>query len=189
MKLTADALNHLLRQNSWAAPLLRPYAGKVVKIALPPLSATLAIDRTGEFESTPADSIVDAAITVSPGGALRMLFDREATAGAATIDGDAELGAAVGKVLRGLRWDAEEDLSRIVGDIPAHELSRAGAHVKQEIARQARSAATMLSEFWLEEQPMLAKKRHLEQFSRDVDNLRDATARLAKRLERLEKET
>lgn len=187
MKLTADALNHLLRQNSWAAPLLRPYAGKAVKITLPPFSATLAIDRVGEFESTPTDRIVDAIITVSPGGALRMLFDHDATAGAATVDGDAELGAAVGKVLRGLRWDAEEDLSRIIGDIPAHELSRAGNHIRQEITRQVWSAATMLSEFWLEEQPMLAKKRHLEQFAHDVDHLRDAAERLAKRLERLEK--
>lgn len=186
MKLTADALNHLLRQNSWASEQLRPYAGKVVKLALPPFSTTLAIDRAGEF--APTDAQPDAEIGVTPGAALRMLFDPAAMQGLATLNGDAELAAAVGKVLRGLRWDAEEDLSRVVGDIPAHELSQAGARIRAEIGRQALSVGGMLSEFWLEEQPQLAKQRHLEQFAREVDTLRDDVERCAKRLEHLERD-
>ncbi|HSI95823.1 MAG: SCP2 domain-containing protein [Methylophilaceae bacterium] len=187
MKLTADALNHLLRQNSWASEQLRPYVGKIVRISMPPLGTTLVIDPPGEFSAAPHDAQIDAEIGLSPSAALRMLLEPDAASGLATLQGDADLAAAVGKVLRGLRWDAEEDLSRIVGDIPAHELSQAGARIRQEIGRQAMSVAGMLSEFWLEEQPQIAKKRHLDKFSKDVDALRDDVERFAKRVERLEK--
>ena len=44
----------------------------------------------------------------------------------------------------------------------------------------------MLSEYWQEEQPMLAKKRHVQRFVSEVDVLRDDTERLAKRIEKLE---
>ena len=186
MKPTADALNHLLRQNSWASEQLRPYAGKTVRISIPPLSSTLRIEPWGEFSPAADQTGVDAEITLSPGAALRALFDPETAASSATLVGDTELGAAVGKVLRKLRWDAEADLSRIVGDIPAHEFSKAGAHVRQELGRQALALASMFSDYWLEEQPQIAKQRHLEQFAHDVDALRDDVERFAKRLERLE---
>ena len=39
-----------------------------------------------------------------------------------------------------LRWDVEEDLSRVIGDIPAHAIADAGrrifAGIKQFIAKQ-----------------------------------------------------
>jgi ubiquinone biosynthesis protein UbiJ len=187
LKLSADALNHLLRQNSWASEQLRPFAGKTVRISLPPFSTTLRIEPWGKFSSAAGQDNVDAEIVLSPGAALRALFDPETAASAATLEGDTELGAAVGKVLRKLRWDAEANLSRIVGDIPAHELAQAGEHVRQELGRQALSLAGMFSEYWLEEQPQIAKRRHLEQFAREVDALRDDVERLAKRLERLER--
>ena len=186
MKLTADALNHLLRQNSWAAEKLRPFAGKVVRLALPPLQNTLCIDGIGEFAPAPPDAAVDAEIILTPGAALRLLFQPEAAASLVSLQGDPQLASTVGKVLQGLRWDAEEDLSRIVGDIPAHEMGQAGMHVRRELQRQAQSLAGMFAEYWLEEQPLIAKKRHLENFSRDVDTLRDDIERLTKRLQKLE---
>ncbi|OIQ79980.1 hypothetical protein GALL_382670 [mine drainage metagenome] len=94
-----------------------------------------------------------------------------------------EVAATVGQVLQGLRWDFEEDLSRIAGDIPAHQIARTGNRIRQEAERQAASVAGMLAEYWLEESPLIAKRVHLERFSRAVDTLRDDAERLAKRLE------
>lgn len=187
MRPTADALNHLLQQNHWAAGQLRPFAGKTLRIVIPPFSSALLIEPSGEFSPAPRQAPIDAEIALSPGGALRALFDPETVASSATLSGDTELATAAGKVLRGLRWDAEADLSRVVGDIPAHELSRAGTHMRQEFERRTLALTSMFSEYWLEEQPQIAKRRHLEQFSREVDILRDDVERLTKRLERLEK--
>ena len=186
MKPTADALNHLLRQNNWASEQLRLYTGKTVRISIPPFSSTLRIEPWGEFSPAADQTNVDAEIALTPGAALRALLDPETAATSAKLEGDTELGAAVGKVLRKLRWDTEADLSRIVGDIPAHELAKAGTGVRQEFKRQALALAGMFSEYWLEEQPQIAKQRHLEQFAREVDALRDDVERFAKRLERLE---
>lgn len=185
MKLTADALNHLLRQNPWAAEQLRPFAGKIVRITVPPLQTMLMLDAAGEFSTAAEAAMADAEISFSPGAALRALLQPEQASSLADLHGDMELATAVGKVLRGLRWDAEEDLSRIVGDIPAHQITRTATRIRDELARQAWSVAGMFSEYWLEEQPLIAKRHHLDQFTQAVDTLRDDTERLAKRLDLL----
>ena len=186
MNLTADALNHLLRQNSWAALKLRPFGGKTVRLSLPPVSSTLMIDGAGEFSAAPPDAAVDAEISLSAGAMLRLLLQPHAAAGLATLSGDMELAAAVGRVLQGLAWDAEEDLSRVLGDIPAHQIVQAGSRIKETLSRQAESLSGMVAEYWLEEAPLIAKRRPLEQFARDVDTLWDDAERLAKRLAALE---
>jgi len=45
----------------------------------------------------------------------------------------------------------------------------------------------MLSEYWQEEKPMLAKKRHVDQFNSEVDRLRSDVERFEKRLQKLAK--
>ncbi len=186
MKLTVDALNHLLRQNSWASELLRPHQGRVVRIALPPLAQSLAIDAGGGFTAAPVDALADATISLSPGAAIRHLLQPGSGAGQARLDGDMDLAVTVGKVLQGLVWDVEEDLSHIVGDIPAYQITQAGQRIRRELGHKFESSASMLAEYWLEEAPLIAKGRHLEQFATEVDRLRDDAARLQQRLELLE---
>ena len=45
------------------------------------------------------------------------------------IEGDVQLAAELGWLAENLRWDAEEDLSRVIGDIPAHAMADAGRRV------------------------------------------------------------
>jgi len=186
-QLNAHLINHLLSQNTWATEQLRPFSGKVVRLSIPPLHTTLVIEGNGQFVPAAPDATIAAEIALSPSAVARLALEPDAASGLAALQGDSELAAAVGKVLQGLRWDAEEDLSRIIGDIPAHELTRVGSRISRELRRQAWSLAGMFAEYWLEEQPLIAKKRHLDSFSRDVDALRENVERLAKRLERLEK--
>ena len=42
------------------------------------------------------------------------------------IEGDVQLAAELGWLAENLRWDAEEDLSRLIGDAPAHAVADAG---------------------------------------------------------------
>ena len=53
--------------------------------------------------------------------------------------------------------------------------------------QQSKNAADMLSEFWQEERPILAKKRHVEQFNIEVDTLKSDVARSEKRFAKLNK--
>jgi ubiquinone biosynthesis protein UbiJ len=184
---TYATLNHVLRQNAWAAARLQPYAGKTVCFNLPLISSTLTIVDGGEFVPAIENATPDATINLSPMAAFRRLTGQPVQPDDYRLEGDAELAANVGKVLQQLEWEYEEDLSRVIGDIPAQQLVSLGKRAVTEGRRQTESLAGMLAEYWVEEQPLIAKKRHLEEFSTEVDTLRNDVDRLAKRLEKLER--
>ena len=102
------------------------------------------------------------------------------------IDGDAEFAQTLSQLARELRWDAEEDLSRVTGDIAAHRLMQ-GARTMQTYAKDAaQRMAETTTAFLIDEDPVLVRKSMAEQFAREVSTLRDDCARLEKRLELLE---
>ena len=102
------------------------------------------------------------------------------------IDGDAEFAQTLSQLARQLRWDAEEDLSRVTGDIAAHRLMQ-GARTFQTYAKDAAQRMTeTTTAFLIDEDPVLVRKSMAEQFAREVSTLRDDCARIEKRLELLE---
>ena len=68
------------------------------------------------------------------------------------------LASAFTDVLGGLRWDVEEDLSFLVGDIAAHRLVRAGAALLAWQAQAGSRLAQALADYWTEEQPVIASR-------------------------------
>jgi ubiquinone biosynthesis protein UbiJ len=88
-------------------------------------------------------------------------------------------------VVRNLRWDAEEDLSRVVGDILAHRLMNAARALKDGQARAWRALGENLSEYFAEEQEVLVNRANLGIFNDELRTLRDDIARLDKRTGRL----
>jgi ubiquinone biosynthesis protein UbiJ len=182
-----DALNHLLRQNAWAPERLRPYAGKTLRLELAPFSTDATIVDSGLFVPAVENPAIDAGISLSPTAALRFAISRELDLSGARMEGDLDLATGVGRVLQQLEWEVEDDLSRLIGDIPASQLVGTGKRVIGEGKRQLLALGEMLADYWQEEQPLIAKQRHLDAFSQEVDTLRDDLARLAKRIEKLEK--
>lgn len=187
MNPAVDALNHLLRQNPWAADKLRPYAGKTLRLHLPPLSTDVTLIDSGLFVPAIENAEIDASIRLSPFSALLFLAHREVDPASVQLEGDTDLAGAVGKILQQLEWEYEDDLSHLIGDIPAHELVGLGRRIVDQGTRQLQALGEMLVDYWQEEQPLIAKQRHLDAFSSDVDRLRDDIARLVKRIEKLEK--
>ena len=61
------------------------------------------------------------------------------------IEGDVQLAAEVNWLIDNVRWDAEEDLARLLGDAPAHTLAQLGRQALQAlrafVARRAPVAA------------------------------------------------
>jgi ubiquinone biosynthesis protein UbiJ len=86
-----------------------------------------------------------------------------------------------------MRWDIEEDLSQVIGDIAANKTVAASKKAFEEAKAQGINLAEMLTEYWQEEKPILAKKRHIAQFNAEVDTLRNDVARFEKKLEMLSK--
>jgi len=61
------------------------------------------------------------------------------------IEGDVQLAAEVNWLIDNVRWDAEEDLARLVGDAPAHTLAQLGrqalAAIRSFVVSKAPAAA------------------------------------------------
>jgi ubiquinone biosynthesis protein UbiJ len=86
-----------------------------------------------------------------------------------------------------LRWDVEEDLSRVFGDVLAQRMVAGGRRLTAWNKEAAGKLAQNLAEYWIEEQPLLARPAAVRQFLNDADQLRDDLARLEKRIEALTK--
>ncbi|HWT71655.1 MAG TPA: sterol-binding protein, partial [Oxalicibacterium sp.] len=82
-------------------------------------------------------------------------------------------------------WEAEDDLSRIVGDIAAARLAGGARAAVQSAKSLHRSVTENLAEYFLEENPMLMRPQAIAAFTDDVTRLRDDVARLEKRIQKL----
>ncbi len=185
--LATRFLQHLTSQNQWSRAHLQPFAGKVVQFDIAFIKTNLLILEDGSLAIAGETASPEASIHAPPSLVLRILAGDESAKTQIKIEGDAHLAAELGKVLQHMRWDVEEDLSKLVGDIAANKTATAAKKTFAETKKQTINAAEMLSEFWQEEKPILAKKRHLARFNADVDTLKSDVARFEKRIEKLTK--
>ena len=183
------AINHLLGQAIWAREKLAPFAGHSARINLPPFEAAFLIGEDG-YVSAPilADSTEtepEVSISLPAATPLLALQGKDAVMRAARIEGSAEFAEALGFVIRNLRWDAEEDLSKVVGDIAAHRIVAGTREFASWQRQAAQNLAENLAEYFTEEQPLIARRNDIADFSTGIDRLRDDVARLEKRVQRL----
>lgn len=185
--LVTRFLQHLTNQNAWSRPHLKPFAGKTVCVDFVLAKANLIILEDGSLAIAGETASPEANIHLPPSLALRIMSGDESAKLLIKIDGDTHFATEFSKVLQHMRWDIEEDLSKVVGDIGAYKIGKVTKGTLANIKQKSVDAAEMLSEYWQEEKPMLAKKRHVEQFNADVDTLKNDIARLEKRLQKVAK--
>lgn len=182
----AAALNHLLESEAWARERLAPFAGDTVEFALPPLPAVrLGIESDGRVRPAERDSGASLLVRLRPDAAAAFLRSEDHFMRSIDVSGNAKLASEVLALVRHLRWDVEEDLARLIGDVAAHRLvdwGRAFAGWQRDaIARLADS--TM--EYAVEERRLLVTRDEFEAHISGIARLRDALARLEQRLRRI----
>ena len=180
---TAAALNHVLKSASWARARLQPFAGKIARVEILPFRITLAILESGEVANATAEAVPDATFTLTPGVALRMLAADPGAWQKVIVTGDTALAREILFIAQNLRWDVEEDLSRVFGDVAAHRMVKTATELKRWQRDGADGLARAAAAYWTDERPLIAGKQDVERFIRDVDSLRDDVARLEKRIE------
>ncbi|NOS98351.1 MAG: hypothetical protein HOP25_07760 [Methylotenera sp.] len=183
--LATRFLQHLTQQNSWAKAYLLEFSGKTIQFDFVLLKANLIILEDGSLALGGETMPPEATIHLPPSLALRILAGDDAAKTQIKIDGDTHLATEFSKILQNIRWDYEDDLSKLVGDIPANKLGDLSRKTAQSVKDTSLNLTEMLSEYWQEEKLMIAKKRHVEQFNADVDTLRADVARFEKRLAKL----
>ncbi|MBL8382806.1 MAG: hypothetical protein JNM90_07025 [Burkholderiales bacterium] len=187
MRVVADAVNHVLEQHPWARARLAEHAGKSIRVDAAPLQLQFSITAAGNLDPAAAPAAAGVAFRIDPASAPLLVADAGAALSRVHVEGDADLAALVALLLREVRWDAEEDASRIIGDIPAHHAMRAG----RALAAWARDASARLADmsaaYLADEAAVLVRARSMEEFARGVAEARDQCARLEKRLALLER--
>lgn len=137
-------LNHVLMQEKQAQDRLLRQKGRVVHLRWGLFSIDLVVTPAGLVDrATPGatpGATPDLTLAVAIESPLTVV--QSVLAGKpppVKIEGDVQLAAELGWLAENLRWDAEEDLSRLIGDAPAHAVADAGRRLfeglKQFLAR------------------------------------------------------
>lgn len=182
----AVALNRLLETEAWARERLAPFTGETVEFAFPPFPALrLAIQDDGRVTPAARDSAPSLLVRLGPDALSALMRGEEHFMRAVDVSGNAKLASEVLLLVRHLRWDFEEDLAQIVGDVAAHRVvgwARAFAGWQRDALQRFADSAM---EYVVEERRMLVPRGEFEIHAAAVARLRDALARFEQRLRRL----
>ena len=135
--------------------------------------------------SADAVNSADTLCVISPSLLPRLATQDKTARNEIRSEGDAALLTEIFFLSQNLRWDAAEDLSKIIGDITAERIVQAVKNTHQQLQNSAENFAESLSEYWTEERPLITKPPQTRAFTQQVDTLRDDIARLEQRVKRL----
>ncbi|MDH5480139.1 MAG: hypothetical protein OEX11_05200 [Nitrosomonas sp.] len=179
-------INRILRGESWACRRLQSYSGKTLCIQVFPLfELNLIILESGELQKTSKQNEIDTTISISPGILPGLLAHDECAYASIEKDGDIKFAEDLIDICKNINLNVEQDLSKIIGDIPAHRLTQAGEHTIQWHANSIHNLSEALIEYWLEEQPMLTKSTHINNYIQKVKKIKDDVDQLDKRIQHL----
>ena len=185
-----SALDLYLQQDPEALRRCGGMEGKVIALDITGLGVSLyflpgpdGIQVVGHFEGQ-----ADTRLRGSPLGFARMaLGSRDDTLfeGAVEIQGDTETGQQLQDILVSAEWDWEEQLSRLTGDVVAHQIGTLARRARHFLGSSRGTLERDISEYLQEESLLLPCRIEIERFLDEVDCLRADLDRLSARVERL----
>lgn len=126
-------LNHVLQQEPEAQARLARQKGRRVRMQWRGFHLQLGPTPAGLLERVP-DGEPELRLTLTDSSPLALaqavLLGQKP---AVRIEGDVQLAAEVNWLVDHVRWDAEEDLARLIGDAPAHTLAQAARGAAQAL--------------------------------------------------------
>ena len=187
-----SALDLYLRQDPENAERAARLQGSVIALSVTGTGITLYFlpDASGVQVLGHYEGDVTTHLSGSPAGFARLALDRREDAlfqGAVKIDGDAATGQQFQALLADTDLDWEELLSRVTGDVIAHQAGRVVAHLRRALREGGETLANDTGEYLQEEARLLPTAVEVRYFLDDVDRLRDDAERLQTRVERLQR--
>ncbi len=189
-----QVLNAALALDPKTGERLARLQGRVIAIELSGTGIALTLQPTREGKLRlmgDYDGEVDTTLRGAPLAMLRMSSGRTGEGmfkGGVEIDGDVELGQQIQRVFEKLDIDWEEHLSRLTGDIVAHQLGNAVRDLFAWGERSADHLGRDLADYLQEEREILPVDWEVTAFIDGVDTLRSDVDRLEARVRRLSKQ-
>jgi ubiquinone biosynthesis protein UbiJ len=189
--LIESAFNRWMRLDPEAMPRLAPLHGKVIRIQVLGLGLELylvpgpdGMQVYPELDAPPDCSLSGPPLALARlgkvGGGQDELF-----AGRVRIDGDTEVGHRFGDILGQVDIDWAEQLSGLMGDIPAQAASDRLKSTGGWLREAGDTLYENLGDYLQEEARLCPSRAEAEDFFEAVDALRDDLARLEARIQRL----
>lgn len=176
------ALNHLLKGANWARARLVPFAGKRARFDMPPFAFGFEIAPDGYVIPNSDPEFTDVIIRLPADTPLLLPQGLDRVMAQATVEGNAEFATELSFVFRNLRWDAEEDLSKLVGDIAAHRLVQGATRFVDWQKQATTHLAQNFGEYLTLENPVLVLREELLALRDGIAQLDADLARVEKRL-------
>jgi ubiquinone biosynthesis accessory factor UbiJ len=128
-------LNHVIASESVATERLKPHAGRSIRLQfqgwpsplprMPDLVFTITPAGLLEWQAEPSQAAADLTLEIEASNpAMEIIRRLNGQAPRIQIKGDSALADDVSWVTDNLRWDVEDDVARVLGHGPAHELAR-----------------------------------------------------------------
>ena len=138
-------LNHVLQQEPQAMQRLARQKGRVVLAQWRIFTFKVVITPAGLFDLASPEAPFDLCFRVSQESPLDIAASLlQGQKPSVHIEGDVQLAADINWLVDHVRWDLEEDLSRLLGDVPAHTIVqavRSFAQALQSFIQQLQSGA------------------------------------------------
>jgi ubiquinone biosynthesis protein UbiJ len=199
MQLPASAIsgletviNRYLRLDPAIGSRMATLSGRCIAIDLRGLDLMLYVlpDESGIHLKGHVEGEPDTVLRGTPLGLLRLGLggntEKTLFSGAVVIDGDVETGQAFKAILDGLDIDWEEQLSRLTGDLIAHQLGNAARRGRRVFRLGLDTLEKDLGEYLQEELRVLPTRIEVANFSADVTRFSMDVERLSARLKRLQ---
>lgn len=173
----ARMLNKLLQREGWARDRLSRHAGKTVGFKVGGFTMRLSIQADGLVQASDEAVLPNVTLTIPAHqlaelpGVLRAR-DPSLLTELLHVEGDAGLAQVVSELARDLRWDVEDDLSRVVGDVAAARMVQAAGALKAGAQTAASRLAGNASEYLIDESALLASRPAYDDWSEKLQAMR-----------------
>ena len=136
------ALNHVLMQEPEAQARLARQSGRVVEAQWRKFAMRLVATPAGLLDLANPSAAADLTLTLTEESPWQLA--QAAARGdkpPVRIAGDVQFAAEINWLVDHVRWDLEEDLSRVLGDAPAHAIGQGLRRMAEGLRRFAPAAA------------------------------------------------
>lgn len=186
----ARVLNKLLQREEWARERLGQHSGKTLRLRVAGFTSSLTVQAGGLLQPSDPAIVPDVTLTIpvhrfADLPAILQARDPSRIATLMHIEGDAAFAQLASDLARDLRWDPEEDLSRVVGDVAAVRVMRTGKLLAQGVQASAFRLAENVTEFLGEESGLMAPRFALDEHTAQLAGVEQRLNLLDARIARL----
>lgn len=193
LRVAETILNRLLAADPESPRRLQRLAGCRLRVELTDIELNLLVlfNESGLHLVAPAsdsDTVPTALVRSRLTSLLKLAAAADRRGAEVALSGDVGVIQDVRRLFADLEVDWEEQLSRVTGDVLAHQLGRTARGSASWLRRSGESVLHTASEYLTEERQELPAAAQVSAFLTEVDCLHQDVERLAARVRRLEQD-